>query len=140
MNEAEQNLTNLKKCCGLCVLPCQRVRRPYRPYTNSSAGLSSETSSPITTSEPKLRMANDEGMPQSGYITRITNDDRETEMDENLQLVGSYLGNLKNMALDMGDTIQNQNKTIERIADKSDAGINRVDAANKEAKDILKRR
>jgi hypothetical protein len=29
-------------------------------------------------------MAGDEGMPTTGYITRITNDDWEEEMDDNL--------------------------------------------------------
>ncbi|CAF1006148.1 unnamed protein product [Rotaria magnacalcarata] len=138
MTEAERNLTNLQKCCGLCVLPWQRVRQTYRPHTNSSTAFSSETSSP-TTAEPKLRMANDEGIPQNGYITRITNDDRETEMDDNLQLVSSYLGNLKNLALDMGETIEGQNKTITRITDKSEVGIVRVDTANKRTKDLIRR-
>jgi hypothetical protein len=44
------------------------------PFTNSSTTVSSDTSSP-TLQEPKLRMAGDEGMPTTGYITRITNDD-----------------------------------------------------------------
>ncbi|CAF0919150.1 unnamed protein product [Rotaria sp. Silwood1] len=137
MTEAERNLTNLQKCCGLFVLPWQRARATYKPYTNSSTGFSSETSSP-TTAEPKLRMAGDEGMPTGGYVTRITNDDRETEMDDNLQLVSGYLGNLKNMALDMGDTIQNQNKKIDRIAEKSEAGIQRVDVANQRTKYLIR--
>lgn len=138
MDQAEKNLTNLQKCCGLCVLPWQRTGRKHRPFTNSSTAYSSEKSSP-TTAEPKLRMTGEEGMPQSGYITRITNDDREAEMDDNLQLVSSYLGNLKNIALDMGDTIENQNKQIDRIAVKNDAGLDRVNAANKRTQDILRR-
>jgi hypothetical protein len=138
MTEAEKNLDNLNKCCGLCVLPWQRIRRAHRPFTNSNTTSSSETSSP-TIIEPKLRMAGDEGMPTKGYINRVTNDDREEEMDDNLQLVGSYLGNLKNMALDMGDTIVKQNKQIDRIADKSEAGVNRVESANKQAQILIRR-
>jgi len=139
MNQTDKNLTNLEKCCGLCVLPWNRAPRiRRRPLTNSSTPYSSsEKSSPITT-EPKLRMATDEGMPQSGYVTRITNDAREEEMDDNLQLVSSYLGNMKNIALDMNDTIANQNRQIDRIADKSDAGIDRVTAANKRTQNILR--
>ncbi len=83
MTEAEKNLTNWQKCCGLCVLPWQRIRRTHMPFTNSSTTVSSDTSSP-TLQEPKLRMAGDEGMPTTGYITRITNDDWEEEMDDNL--------------------------------------------------------
>ncbi|NXP36333.1 SNP23 protein, partial [Leiothrix lutea] len=55
------------------------------------------------------------GGPSGGYITRITNDAREDEMDENLAQVGNILGNLKNMALDMGNEIDAQNKQIDRI-------------------------
>jgi hypothetical protein len=138
MDEAEENLTNLQKCCGICVLPWQRIRRTHRPFSNSSTTFSSESSSP-TTKEPKLRMAGEEGIQTSGYITRITNDDREEEMDDNLQLVGSYLGNLKNMALDMGDTITNQNTQLGRIGDHTDAGIDRVAAANKRTQVLLRK-
>jgi hypothetical protein len=60
-------------------------------------------------------------------------------MDDNLQLVHSYLGNLKNIALDMNDTITNQNQQIGRIADKTDAGTDRVTAANKQAQSILRK-
>lgn len=48
-------------------------------------------------------------------LSRITNDAREDEMDENLTQVGNILGNLKNMALDMGNEIDAQNKQIDRI-------------------------
>ncbi|CAF0833310.1 unnamed protein product [Rotaria sordida] len=137
MTEAEKNLTNLQKCCGLCVLPWQRFRTQHRPYSNGSSAFNSETSSP-TTKEPKLRIASDEGMPNGGYINRITNDDRETEMDDNLTLVSSYLGNLKNMALDMGDTITEQTDRTERITKKTEAGMQRVEGANKKAQYLIR--
>ena len=50
--------------------------------------------------------------------TRITNDDREEEMEQNMQGVGSILGNLKNMATDMGDEIERQNKHLDLIQGK----------------------
>ena len=49
------------------------------------------------------------------YIQRINNDAREDEMEENMQAVGGILGNLKNMAADMGDEIGRQNKQLDRI-------------------------
>lgn len=52
------------------------------------------------------------------YITssgRITDDAREDEMEENLQQVGSMLQNLRNMASDMGNEIETQNRVIDRI-------------------------
>lgn len=39
-------------------------------------------------------------------------------MDENLAQVGNILGNLKTMALDMGNEIDAQNKQIDRINEK----------------------
>ena len=42
------------------------------------------------------------------YIRRINNDAREDEMEDNMQAVGSMLGNLKNMAQDMGGEIERE--------------------------------
>lgn len=47
------------------------------------------------------------------------NDAREDEMEENLDQVGSIIGNLKNLAIDMGNEIDQQNKTIDRINEKA---------------------
>lgn len=49
---------------------------------------------------------------------RITNDAREDEMEENLDAVGGIIGNLKTMAMDMGNEIDKQNKQIDNINDK----------------------
>ena len=59
-------------------------------------------------------------LSQGGYIQRINNDAREDEMEENMQAVGSILGNLKNMAQDMGDEINQQNKQTDRILAKTE--------------------
>lgn len=45
----------------------------------------------------------------------ITNDAREDEMEENMGQVSTMIGNLKNMAIDMGSEIENQNRQVERI-------------------------
>ena len=49
---------------------------------------------------------------------RITNDGREDEMEDNMQQVGSVLGNLKNMAADMGQEIDRQNKQLDTVGAK----------------------
>ena len=49
---------------------------------------------------------------------RITNDAREDEMENNIGEVAGMIGNLRNMAVDMGNEITNQNKQIERISGK----------------------
>ena len=46
---------------------------------------------------------------------RITNDDREKEMENNVSEVAGMIGNLRNMACDMGNEISNQNKALGRI-------------------------
>ena len=49
-------------------------------------------------------------------LSRITNDDREEEMEENMQQVSTMIGNLRNMAADMGTEVENQNRQLDRIA------------------------
>ena len=49
---------------------------------------------------------------------RITNDDREEEMEENMQQVSTMIGNLRNMAQDMGTEVSNQNSQLDRINQK----------------------
>ena len=46
---------------------------------------------------------------------RIQGDDRETEMEDNLQAVDSMLTNLRNMAVDMNAEISDQNEQLDRI-------------------------
>lgn len=53
--------------------------------------------------------------PQGGYIGRITNDDREVEMEDNMGQVNTMIGNLRNMAIDMGSELENQNRQVDRI-------------------------
>lgn len=49
------------------------------------------------------------------HFYRITNDARENEMEENIGQVTTMIGNLRNMALDMGSELENQNKQVSRI-------------------------
>jgi len=48
-------------------------------------------------------------------LRRVTNDAREDEMEENLNQVAGVIGNLKHMAIDMGQEIESQNRQIDRI-------------------------
>ena len=47
--------------------------------------------------------------------SRILSDDREEEMEENMQLVNTMIGNLRNMAVDMGNEVESQNRQVDRI-------------------------
>ena len=46
---------------------------------------------------------------------RIQGDERESEMEDNLQAVDSMLTNLRNMAVDMNAEISDQNEQLDRI-------------------------
>ncbi|XP_019723761.1 synaptosomal-associated protein 25-B-like [Hippocampus comes] len=91
MKEAEKNLTDLGKCCGLCA--CDKV----------------------------------------------TQDAREDEMNDNLAHVGSIVGNLRCMALDMGNEIDSQNVQMERVRGKAILNVTRIDTANQKANNLMKR-
>ncbi|KAI4895467.1 hypothetical protein NFI96_023965 [Prochilodus magdalenae] len=148
MKQAEKNLTDLSKCCGLCVCPCDRVKsiehdgRYKRTWGTGGDNASTEGGEGGVVSSQPSSTRNGQAAPVSSssgpYIKRITDDDRETEMEDNLGQVGSIIGNLKTMALDMGNEIDKQNKTIDRITDKADMNKARIDEANQRANKLLK--
>ena len=72
------------------------------------------------------------------FVARITNDDREEEMEENMQQIGAMVGNLRNMANDMGSEIGRQNDQLDRINKKAESDQSRVKMANEKASNLLK--
>ncbi|TMW52884.1 hypothetical protein DOY81_002050 [Sarcophaga bullata] len=139
MKEAEKNLSGMEKCCGLCVLPWKKVSIK----DDSDSAWKNNDDGKVVNNQPQRVIDEREragmgGAPQSGYIARITNDAREDEMDENLGQVNSMLGNLRNMALDMGSELENQNRQIDRINAKGDANNERMTGVNKRANNLLK--
>lgn len=52
------------------------------------------------------------------FVTRVTNDAREDEMEQNLGEVSGMISNLRNMAVDMGNELESQNRQIDRINQK----------------------
>ncbi|XP_006178931.2 synaptosomal-associated protein 23 isoform X2 [Camelus ferus] len=144
MREAEKTLTELNKCCGLCVCPCNRTKnfesgKAYKATwgdggDNSSSNVISKQPGRVTNGQPQQATT---GAASGGYIKRVMNDAREDEMEENLTQVGSILGNLKNMAIDMGNEIDSQNRQIERITQKADTNKDRIDIANATAKKLI---
>jgi len=78
-------------------------------------------------------------VPVNGtFIAKITNDAREDEMDENMREVSTMVGNLRNMAIDMGQEINQQNQQLTRINDKADVNKTRIQTANERAQKLLK--
>ncbi|KAM8853385.1 SNARE_SNAP25N and SNARE_SNAP23C domain-containing protein [Synchiropus splendidus] len=140
MKEAEKNLTDLAKCCGLCS--CEKLKAfeesgAYKAVWGGAGGQDGV----VSDQPPSSRVVDErEQMIMSGgYIRRVTNDAREDEMEENLAHVGSILGNLKSMALDVGNEIDTQNVQIERIQGKAILNVSRINAANQKANNLMKR-
>ncbi|XP_026137731.1 synaptosomal-associated protein 25-like isoform X1 [Carassius auratus] len=138
MKEAEKNLTDMARCCGLCIWPCTKLKDfeasgAYKKvWGNQDGVVSSQPSSRVMDEREKMTMS-------GGYIRRVTNDALEDEMEENLAQVGSILGNLRSMALDMGNEIDTQNVQIERIQSKAMVNESRINEANQRATKLITR-
>ncbi|XP_064122815.1 synaptosomal-associated protein 25-like isoform X10 [Macrobrachium nipponense] len=134
MKEAEKNLTGMEKCCGLCVLPCNKSSQ-FKEDESTWKGKEDG----VVNSQPQRVMDDRNGLGAAGgYIGRITNEAREDEMEENMGQVNTMIGNLRNMALDMGSEIENQNRQITRINAKAESNTMRVNMANERAGSLLK--
>uniref|UniRef100_A0AAQ4NSE2 Multifunctional fusion protein n=1 Tax=Gasterosteus aculeatus aculeatus TaxID=481459 RepID=A0AAQ4NSE2_GASAC len=131
MKEAEKNLKDLGKCCGLFICPCNKMKSgASKAWGKNQDG--------VVASQPARVVDEREQMAISGgFIRRVTEDARENEMDENLEQVGGIIGNLRHMALDMGNEIDTQNRQIDRIMDKADSNKTRIDEANQRATKML---
>jgi len=136
---AEKHLHGMEKWCGICVCPWNRTAEVKDADWNNP--LTSDTAQIVSSQPGAGRSGNSsvsDNAPQGGYIQRINNDAREDEMEENMQAVGSILGNLKNMAQDMGDEIGKQNKDLERIGGKAAKVDVKVQNANTRTEKLLK--
>ena len=86
LKQTDKNLHELEKCCGCCVCPHRQSKnmkstKNYRKVYGKKAqqrGLEAITDQPEGTD---INGARRQGGP---FVKRITNDDREDEMDENL--------------------------------------------------------
>jgi len=136
MKEAENALSGMEGCCGICGNPCKK---------SSSSEFKEDESTwkgkedGVVNSQPQRVMDMPPGMGVSGgYIGRITNDAREDEMEDNVGQVNTMIGNLRNMAIDMGSEIENQNRQVGRINLKAESNEVRIKLANDRAGSLLK--
>ncbi|KAF3847317.1 hypothetical protein F7725_020345 [Dissostichus mawsoni] len=85
MKEAEKNLTDLGKCCGLCSCDKLKAFEESGAYKAVWGGGSGQDGV-VSNQPPSSRVVDErEQMIMSGgHIRRVTNDDREVEMDGNL--------------------------------------------------------
>ncbi|XP_021963864.1 synaptosomal-associated protein 25 isoform X2 [Folsomia candida] len=144
MKEAEKNLTGMEKCCGLCVLPCTKTTG----FKEDSSTWKGNEDGRVINNQPQQQRYMDERSPTNGvsgsnssasgpYIQKIVGDAREDEMDDNMGQVSTMIGNLRNMAIDMGTEIEGQNQQVDRINLKAQSNETRIKLANDRANKIL---
>ncbi|XP_027205071.2 synaptosomal-associated protein 25kDa [Dermatophagoides pteronyssinus] len=136
MREAEKNLTGMEKCCGICVCPCNKSKE----FKEDASTWKASEDGKIVSGQPTrvVDERNGGGPMTTSYIARITKDAREDEMEENMGQVSTMIGNLRNMAIDMGSEITSQNSQLDRINQKAESNKNRIQGANERALKLLK--
>jgi len=84
LTEADKHLHEIEKCCGCCVCPWNRVRSTTKVKARKKTNAGGEELPPIT-DQPRHSGNNEGRTAGGGYIQRVTNDDREDEIEENLE-------------------------------------------------------
>lgn len=135
MKQAEKHLTGMEKWCGLCVCPWNR-RKKIKDVDESK--WENKGDGTVVRTQPLGHDQREGGGSGGPYIQRITNDAREDEMEDNMQVVGSMLSNLKSMATDMGQEIEKQNTQLDKIGAKATGAQMKIESANKRTEKLLK--
>ncbi|KAI1285751.1 Synaptosomal-associated protein 23 [Halotydeus destructor] len=138
VRSAQKSLNKMDKWFGLVRMPWTKKAPKHKvaPAASADAGSSHSSAGPAPARPPAASWS---GGKEGGgpMVSRITGDAREDEMEENLQAVGGILGNLRNMALDMGSTIDGQNRQLGRITAKTEHVSGSVDATNLHTQRLL---
>ncbi|KAM3829496.1 synaptosomal-associated protein 25-like isoform 1-T1 [Vipera latastei] len=136
MKEAEKNLSDMAKCCGLFVCPCAKLKNLKAMETSKAAS----GNTPDVVSQQPIMMTAGTQMTMSGpFIQRIMKDDVEDEIEQNLTQVDSMLSNLRSMAVDMSNEIDVQSKQVENIKEKAVANVISINEANNQTTKMLKK-
>jgi len=129
IRDAETHIEDMEKCCGLCILPWRRFRK-FESTAAYKDGYGEKKAKGKEKDKGSSQGAGGGGGGGGGvsgpYIDRVMDDARETEMEDNLQDVDTGIQMLKEMALDMGNTIENQNTRIDRITNKAESNEMRM--------------
>jgi len=135
MKQAQKHLTGMEKWCGLFVCPWNR-RKKIKDVDDSI--WEEKGDGTVVRKQPGQGSDRSDADRAGPYVQRITNDAREDEMEDNMQAVGSILGNLKSMASDMGNEIEKQNKQLDTIHTKAGGADIMINQATKRTDKLLK--
>jgi len=89
MKQAERALKRMSKCCGICFMPWQRAGQPV-----DEDGMWKLEDG--TADSSKNHKNWNSGASKSGrFITKLQGDDRENEIEDNLQAIDCMVSNLR---------------------------------------------
>ena len=84
LKQTDRNLTKLEQCCGCCACPCGRPRNIQKSKGYKKVyGKKAQQMENVVTDQPMG--SGGRGQAEGPFIKRVTNDDREDEMEDNLQ-------------------------------------------------------
>lgn len=132
--EAQKNLTNLEKFCGLCTCPCRRPSKLKDHKSSRSEAYTKTTASSST----RTNGAGGSKTTKGGYINKVTGDAREDEMDDNLDEVSNYLTSLKMKAKAIGEEVDAQDRMIDELKDRTETNKENIARSNQQALRALK--
>ena len=124
LDEAEEGLEHLGKCCGLCLCPWTKYRRRQKQKRLEIARL--EHDEGVVDGQP--RKDSTRGISGNDVqLKRIVEDDhREDEINANVRYANKAVSNLAFMANEMGAELTTQNKQLDRINKKATANDGRL--------------
>ena len=130
----DKNIRELESICGCCYCPCGKPRsvQGTKQY-KKTFGKKAKKREDIINQQPLSGGGGGGqkgGAPEGGYIKRVTGDEREEEMDQNLTAVGGILDNLHGIATDMGDELDRQNDQLIRVNRKAHVNVGHLGSAN----------
>lgn len=147
LKASEKSIRRMEMCCGCIGCYCCKAKNQDKTEANKAAfGKNAPQGgaggSDVVDEQPAGLSGRGGGAGKSGaggqYVQHITDDAREDEMDENLGMVSSILGDLKAQAATMGNEIDEQNDMIDRIQAKGESNDQRINAANNRTGVLLK--
>ena len=155
MTGAENEITEMEKCCGLCLCPWNRKKiKTFKQYKQENAGHidNLKSSAPVSDiKKPKHKIGlfsyfrkhveepiKDEPISiKSTYINHITHDINEDIMEENLKIIDELTKTMHEQALAIGDSIDRQNDKIHDLQTRVSYDRGRVNHANERIVNLM---
>ena len=139
LRQAEESVERMRSCC--CLMPWRKMKIAKRDKAYGKTTWSNKHGHEKATMNPTKQHWSVSGERYSGtcdgYITRITHDDREVDMEKNLADVGHMVANLRGIAAGMNNQLASDSPKIDRIVAKVTYTDDRVDKVNRKCNKLL---